>query len=394
MIKGIKVMLIPNNKQNTRLFQFAGTKRFAYNWALARENENYKNGEKFISDNDLRKEFTQLKKLEEYKWLNDVSNNVTKQAIKDCCNAFKRFFKGIAKYPDFKSKKHSPPKFYQDNIKIQFTDTHVKFEGLATSTKKNKQKLNWIRLAEHNRIPFGKDVKYINPRCSFDGLHWWISVGIEYPDNKEITTNEGIGGDLGIKDLVICSDKNTYKNINKTNNIKKLKKKLKRKQKQVSRKYEMNKEGKTFIKTKNIIKLEDDIRKIHHKLNGIRHNYLHQTTSEIINRKPIFICLEDLNVKGMMRNKHLAKAVQEQCFYEFKRQIMYKCEWNNIKFIEAPRFYPSSKTCNACGYIKKDLKLSDRVFICPECGVIEDRDYNASLNLRDYGQSIYEKSIT
>ena len=169
-------MLIPNNKQNTRLFQYAGTKRFAYNWALARENENYKNGGKFISDNDLRKEFTQLKKLEEYQWLNTVSNNVTKQAIKDCCIAFKRFFNGLSERPKFKAKKHSDPKFYQDNIKIQFTETHVKFEGLAISTKKNKQKLNWIRLAEHNRIPFGKDIKYINPRCSFDGLNWWISV--------------------------------------------------------------------------------------------------------------------------------------------------------------------------------------------------------------------------
>ncbi|WP_046655568.1 RNA-guided endonuclease TnpB family protein [Clostridium tetani] len=394
MIKGIKVMLIPNNKQKTKLFQYAGGKRFAYNWTLAKQQENYKNGGKFISDNDLRKEFTQLKKLDEYKWLNSVSNNVTKQAIKDCCIAYKRFFKGIAKHPRFKSKKHDIPKFYQDNIKIQFTATHVKFEGLTNSKRKNKQKTNWIRLAEYNRIPYGKDIKYTNPRVSFDGLNWFISVGIEYEDSLDTPTNEGIGIDLGIKDLAICSDGNNYKNINKTKKVKKLKKRLKRQQRQISRKYDKLKQDKVFkkgeklIKTKNIIKLESQINKTHKKLNGIRHNYLHQTTSEIISRKPSYIVLEDLNVNGMMKNKHLSKAIQEQCFYEFYRQIQYKCLWNNIKFIEADRWYPSSKTCSECGCINKNLKLSDRTYICSHCGCIIDRDFNASVNLMKYGQSV------
>ena len=156
-------MLLPNNKQKTKLFQYANTARFAYNWALGREQENYKNGGKFISDGDLRKEFTQLKKTEEYAWLNNISNNVTKQAIKDACEAYRDFFKGYTKLPRFKTKKHSVPKFYQDNVKVQFTDTHVKVEGFATSKKKNKQKINWIRLAEHGRIPT-ENVKYMNPR--------------------------------------------------------------------------------------------------------------------------------------------------------------------------------------------------------------------------------------
>ncbi|MGP1402538.1 MAG: RNA-guided endonuclease InsQ/TnpB family protein [Catonella sp.] len=142
MIRSIKVRLNPNNKQLTKLFQYAGCARFAYNWAIAKEQENYKQGNKFLSDNDLRKEFTQLKKQSEYKWLNEISNNVTKQAIKDACNTYKRFFKGQCKYPKFKSKKHSIPSFYQDNVKIQFTDTHVKVEGFSMSKKKNKQKLN------------------------------------------------------------------------------------------------------------------------------------------------------------------------------------------------------------------------------------------------------------
>ena len=212
-------MLLPNNKQKTKLFQYANTARFAYNWALGREQENYKNGGKFISDGDLRKEFTQLKKTDKYKWLNNVSNNVTKQAIKDACEAYKRFFKGYTKFPQFKSKKHSVPKFYQDNVKIQFTDTHVKVEGFAISKKKNKQKLNWIRLAEHGRIPT-KNVKYMNPRIKYDGLNWWITVCIEYEDCTTLPLNEGIGIDLGIKDSAICSDGSTYKNINKSQKVK------------------------------------------------------------------------------------------------------------------------------------------------------------------------------
>ena len=378
-------MLIPNNKQKTKLFQSAGTARFAYNWCLAKQQENYKNGGKFISDNDLRKELTQLKKTDEYKWLNNYSNNITKQAIKDACNSYMRFFKKQSGFPEFKSKRKTTPSFYIDNAKIEFTETHVKLEKIADSTRKNRAKANWIRLAEHNRIPIG--VKYSNPRVIFDGLNWWISVGVEYEEISEQPTNDGIGIDIGIKDLAICSDKNTYKNINKTNKIKKLKKKKRRLQRKVSRKYLKNKKGKGYLKTSNIVKSEKELLKLNHKLTNIRHNYLHQTTREIINRKPRFIVLEDLNVKGMMKNKHLAKAVQEQCFYEFYRQIQYKCNWNNIQFITADRYFPSSKLCSVCGNIKSDLKLSDRVYHC-DCGNVIDRDYQAALNLAEYGKKL------
>ena len=386
MIKSIKVMLIPNNKQKTKMFQYVGASRFAYNWALSRQQENYKNGGKFIQDNELRKEFTQLKKTEEFRWLNSISNNVTKQAIKDACESYKRFFKGYSKFPKFKSRKKSKPSFYQDNCKIKFSNTYVKLEGFTSSKKKNKQKLNWIRLSEKNKIP--SNCKYINPRVTFDGLNWWVSIGIEYENNYELPTNDGIGIDLGIKDLAICSDGNVYKNINKTKRVKKLEKKRRRLQRQISRKYELNREGRSYKKTSNIIKSEKKLLKLNHKLTNIRHNYLHQTTTEIINRKPMFIVLEDLNVVGMMKNKHLSKAIQQQCFYEFYRQIQYKSLWNNIKVIEADRFYPSSKTCSECGSIKKDLKLSDREYVCTECGCVIDRDKNASINLMKYGQSI------
>lgn len=378
-------MLLPNNKQNTKLFQYSGTARFIYNWTLARQQENYENGGKFISDNDLRKELTQLKQIEEFQWLNKISNNVTKQAVKDACDAYNKFFKGYSKFPKFKSKKKSKPSFYQDNVKIKFTDTHVKLEGFSSSKKQNKQKLNWIKLAEKTRIP--TNVKYSNPRISYDGINWWISVGIE--DNSVIQEpqNVGIGIDLGVKDLAICSDMNKpYKNINKTRQIKKLEKQKRRLQRSISRKYEYNKEGSSYKKTCNIIKSEKKLLKLNHRLKGIRHNYQHQTTSEIVNRKPMYITIEDLNVSGMMKNKHLSKAVQQQSLFEFTRQLQYKCSWNGIELRQVSRWYPSSKVCHECGNIKKDLKLSDRVYICKECGHVADRDYQASLNLRDATQ--------
>jgi putative transposase len=384
-------MLIPNNKQNTKLFQYANTARFAYNWALGKEKDNYKNGGKFIFDGDLRKEFTRLKKTKEYSWLNDVSSNVTKQAIKDACDAYKKFFKGYSRFPKFKSSKYSTPSFYQDNVKIKFTNTHVKVEGFASSKKKNKQRLNWIRLAEHGRIPI--DCKYINPRIKYDGLNWYLTIGIEYEDSDSIPSNDGIGIDLGIKDLAICSDGNKYQNINKTQKIKKLEKRKRKLQRSISRRYEKNKKGGRYCKTSNIIKSEKELLRLNHKLTNIRQNYLHQITFEIIKREPSFICIENLNVSGMMKNKHLSKAVQQQKFYEFRRQIEYKSAWNNIPVVIADRFFSSSKLCSCCGSIKKDLKLSDRIYKC-ECGNVIDRDYQAALNLKQYGENVLrEQSV-
>ena len=386
MIKTIKVMLKPNKKQITKLFQSAGVSRFAYNWALKIEIENYKNGGKFINNYDLRRKFTLLKQKEEYQWLNDYSNNITKQAIKDCCKSFQSFFKGISGYPKFKSKRKSKPSFYVDTCKVQFSSTHVKLEKIADSTKRNRAKTNWIRLAEHDRISL--NTKYSNPRVTFDGLNWWISIGIECDENTINPQNEGIGIDLGIKNLVICSNGEVYKNINKTKKVKKLKKKKRRLQRKVSRKYLKNKKGESYCKTCNIIKSEKQLLKVTHTLTNIRHNYIHQVTSEIVNRKPKFITIEDLNVIGMMKNKHLSQAIQEQCFYEVRRQLEYKSKCNNIVLRIANRFYPSSKLCSCCGNIKKDLKLKDRMYHCDKCNNTIDRDYNASVNLMKYKELI------
>lgn len=378
-------MLLPNNKQKSKLFLYANTSRFVYNWAIARERSNYKDGNKFISDYDLRKEFTQLKKLEKYGWLNTVSNDAMKQSIKDACDAYKKFFKHQINYPKFKSRKFSMLSFYQDNVKIRFTETHVKVEGFAGSRKKNRQKLNWIKLAEHNRIP--TNCKYHNPRIKYDGLNWYITVGVDYDDCAIELKNDGIGIDLGIKDLAICSDGNIYKNINKSKKIRNLEKKKRRLQHSVSRKIKKSKRKESYRESSNLRKTKKKFLKVNHKLTNIRLNHLHQITSSIIKREPSFICIEDLNVSGMMKNHHLSKAVQQQCFYEFKRQIEYKALWNNIKIVVADRFYPSSKTCYCCGNVKKDLKLSDRVYKCECCGNTIDRDYQASLNLQRYGEN-------
>jgi putative transposase len=381
MIKTIKVQLCPNNKQQTKLFQSASVARFAYNWALDYQNKNYKNGGKFISHYYLRKLFTQLKTQDEYQWINDYSNNVTKQAIIDCCGAFEKFFKGLAKHPKFKSRHHSKPSFYVDTAKIKFKDGKVKLEKLTTSRKVNKQLFNWVRLAEPNRIP--ENAKYSNPRVTFDGLNWWLSVGIECDERYVTPKNDGIGIDLGVKDLAICSDANTYKNINKSMKVRKLNKKKRRLQRKASRKYLMNKKGERYCKTRNVVKSQRQLLKLSHRLTNIRHNYLNQTTTEIVNREPKFIVLEDLNVKGMLKNKHLAKAVQEQCFYEFHRQLEYKCQEKHIELRVADRFYPSSKICSCCGNIKKDLKLKDRIYHCEVCGNTIDRDFQASVNLKN-----------
>ena len=214
-----------------------------------------------------------------------------------------------------------------------------------------------------------------------------VSVTIEVNNNADIPQNEGIGIDLGLKDLAVCSDGNTYKNINKSPKMKKLEKKKRRLQRSISRKYNMNKEGVRYKKTSNIMKREKELLKVIKRLTNIRHNHLHQITSKIVKRKPSFICIEDLNVNGMMKNRHLSKAIQQQGFYEFRRQIEYKAKWNNIPIIIADRFFPSSKLCSCCGGIKKDLKLSDRIYQC-DCGNIIDRDYQASLNLKQYGENV------
>jgi len=372
MLLSRKIRLCPDRQQEEILWRSSGVARWVYNWVLNQQQQNYySKGAKFISSGALRKELTQLKKTEEFNWLGSVSNNVAKQAVKDACDAYKKFFEKRASKPRFKSKKKSRPSFYNDSVKLKI--------------KLNKrvliEKVGWVKTAE--QIPTG--VKYYNPRITYDNKYWYLSVGIEQEDTKKELTENILGIDLGIKDLAICSDGQTFRNINKTEVVKKTEKRLRRLQRKVSRKYEMNKEGSRFAKTCNIIKVEKQIRHLHRRLTNIRTNHIHQATNALVKTKPKRVVMEDLNIRGMMKNRHLAKAIKNQKLYEFTRQMKYKCEKYGIDFVQVSRFYPSSKTCSSCGEVKKDLRLSNRVYRC-ECGLEIDRDLNAAINLAKYGE--------
>ena len=387
-----KIMLIPTKEQELLFWKSAGASRWAYNYHLGRNKENYKNGGKYLKDTVTRKEITKLKKTNEYKWLNEVGSNVIKQAVKDANKAFKDFFSKNKGYPKFKSKKKERPSFY------------VNYESLSKKKKGfHGEKIGYIRTREPlPTIP--NETHYSNPHISYDGKYWYLTIGYEVKESSQQLSKESLGIDLGIKDLAICSNEKVYKNINKTKKVRKLKKKLKRTQRKLSRQIEANIENyyeykdeqghncrkpnfkKPLKECKNIKKTKRQIKLINRKINNIRTNYLHQTTSEIVKTKPYRIVLEDLQVTNMMKNKHLAKAIAEQKFYEFRKQIEYKAKLRGIAVVFADKFYPSSKTCSHCGHIKKDLKLKDRTYICEECGLVIDRDYNASLNLANYIQ--------
>ena len=373
MIKSIKIRLSPTKEQEELMFQSVGIARFAYNWGLSKWEEMYKEGLK-PSKAKIRKEFNNsIRKNDDFKWLYNVSGQITAQAFADLEDAYKNFFDGLAQRPKFKNKKKSKKSFYVRYDAIKFSNNRV-----------NIEKIGKVKYSSNYKIP--KLDKYTNPRCHFDGKYWYLTLGFEHGESQaSLNEDLSIGIDLGISHLAIVNHlDNPIKNINKSKEVRRLKKKLKRLQRQVSRKYEMNKKGSKFVKTNNIIKLERQIKLVHRRLNNIRNNHIHQATSKIIKLNPYRVVMEDLNVSGMMKNKHLAEKIAEQKFYEFKRQMKYKCEFNKIEFFEADRWYPSSKACSCCKNIKKDLKLSDRTYNCNVCGLVIDRDKNASINLGNY----------
>ena len=384
-----KIRLKPTTEQEILFRKSAGVSRWAYNFFLG-ENEriyreyidNGKVGKKSISEGDVRKYINNVLKPTTHSWLKEVGSNVMKQGVKDASLALQRYFKGLSGKPKFKSKHKDRPSFY------------VNYESLSRKQGGFQgEKIGFVKTSE--ALPkLNKNEKYSNPRITFNGKYWYLSVGYEVQENTVELTDESLGIDLGVKDLAICSNGKVYKNINKTQRVKKLEKKLKREQRKLSRKIENNiqsyKSNRSPIykrplkECQNVQKQNRLIRNIHRKLANIRQNYLHQTTTEIVKTKPSRIVMESLNVSEMMKNKHLSKAIQQQKFYEFKRQIEYKSKLNGIEFIQVDKFYPSSKTCSCCGNIKKDLKLSDRMYKCDVCGLVIDRDYNASINLANY----------
>lgn len=371
MIKSFKVRLEPNNNQKSFLFANTNVSRFAYNWTLEQQQINYKNGGKFISNFDLRKKLTTLKQAE-LSWLYNYDVDITKQAVKDACDSYIKFFNKGFGFPKFKSKRFSKPSFFIDNIKIKIFESSIKIPKLETK----------IKLSEKGYIPL--NAKYSNPRITFDGVNWFLSVGVDIECEKQELTNETLGIDAGLKEALIRSDGITHQNINKTKRVKTLRKKHNKLKKSISRKYEKNKIGKKFIKTQNIKKAELKSNKIYKKLENIQTDYFSKVAISIARTKPKKIVMEKLNIEGMRKNKHLSKAFQEASLYKLKTKIQNKCLEFGIEFIEAGTFFPSSKRCSHCGALKKDLKLKDRVFKCGACGLQIDRDANASQNLKQY----------
>ena len=377
MLKSFKTEINPTEDQKSKINKTIGTCRYVYNFYLAHNKELHDNGQKFMSGKSfsvwLNNEY--LPNNPEYMWIKEVSSKTVKKSIEDGCTAFTRFFKGQSKFPNFKKKGKSDVKMYfvKNNPKDCFCERH----------RINIPTLGWVRLKEKGYIPTTKDGYIVKSgTVSVKAGRYYVSALVEIPDT-EITysSNEGVGIDLGLKDFAIVSNGKTYKNINKSARIKKLEKQLRREQRCLSRKYENLKKGETTQKA-NIQKQKLKVQRLHHRIDNIRTDYINKTIAEIVKTKPSHITIENLNVSGMMNNRHLSKAVASQKFYEFRTKLKAKCDDNGIELRVVDRFYPSSKLCHCCGCIKKDLKLSDRIYRCV-CGYVEDRDFNASLNLRD-----------
>jgi putative transposase len=345
---------------------------------LVKQEELYKQGEKYLSGFDMMNLLTPLKKQEKYSWLKDISATSLKIICSDLDNAYKMFFKKAGGFPKFKSRKKSKENFPIRTDCFYFRDNRVI----------NIEKIGKVKYKTEFTFEYGRGKhKFTNARVSYINGKWMLSFGMECENQVRELNDISMGIDLGVKDLAIVEyngEPLVFHNINKSKQMRNIGKRLKHLQRGISRKYEANRTGKKYNKTKNIEKQEERLRKLRARQSNIRRNYIHQTTHKLVSLLPKRIVMEDLNVQGMMKNRHLSKAVQEQCFYEFIRQMEYKCAWNGIELVKADRFYPSSKTCSGCGCIKTDLKLSDRTYHCSDCGLIIDRDYNAAINLSRY----------
>lgn len=377
MLKSFKTEINPTEEQKARIRRTIGTCRYVYNFYLGHNKALHDNGEKFMTGKDfslwLNNKY--IPDNPDKTWIREVYSKAVKKSIEDGCTAFTRFFKHQSDFPKFKKKGKSDVKMYfvRNNPK----DCQCERHRLKIPT------LGWIRIKEKGYIPTTKDGYMIRSgTVSVKAGRFYVSVLVEIPDvNIDNSSNEGIGIDLGLKDFAIISNGKTYRNINKSAGLKKLEKQLIREQRSLSRKYESLKKGESTQRA-NIQKQKLKVQKLHHKMDNIRTDYINKTIAEIVKTKPSYITIEDLNVKGMMKNRCLSKAVASQKFYEFRTRLKAKCDENGIELRVADRFYPSSKTCHHCGSVRKNVKLSDRIYRC-ECGYVADRDFNAALNLKD-----------
>ena len=377
MIKTYKIRLYPTKEQESLMWKHINTCRFVWNYMLAKQEELYKQGEKHLSAFSMIKLLTPLKNDGEHDWLYEVSNTSCQIICQDLDKAYKEFFAHRQGFPKFKSRKRSEPSFpVRSNALHIVSDMTVKIE-----------KFGRVKCRIDKRLNANETYKFLNARVSHKSGKWIMTVGVESENQAPKLTDKSMGIDLGVKDSAIVAYGNEqfiFPNINKSRKVRLINKRIVHLQRSISRKYEANRVGKKYNKTRNIEQCEATLKKLYERLSNIRTNNIHQSTSKLIKLSPYRVVMEDLNVQGMMKNRHLSKAIQEQCLYEWIRQMQYKCEWNGIEFVQANRFYPSSKTCSHCGCIKHNLKLSDRIFVCDECGFTIDRDYQAALNLMRY----------
>ena len=376
MYKALKIELKLTVAQKIKVCQTIGTERFIYNEYIKYNQEQYKLGNKFISANDFSKYINNiyLPNNLDKKWIKEVSSKSVKQAMIYGEKAFKNFFKGLSAFPVFKKKgKNELGAYFVKNNKKDFEFYRHKIK-IPT--------LKFIRVKEYGYIPKNANIK--SGTITKIANRYFLSLIIEVKDivKTENTSTKGLGIDLGIKDTAICSDGMVFKNINKTKKVKKLKKKLKREQRKMSRSIEYSKSKKIKLKElKNFNKKKLKVQKIFYRLNCIRDDYNNKIVNEITRIKLKYITIEDLKVSNMIKNRHLSKVIQEQNFYSIRTKLINKCKERNIELRLVDAFYPSSKTCSCCGSVKKDLKLSDRIYKCYNCGLEMDRDYNASINL-------------
>lgn len=378
MLRGREVVLYPTKEQKILLKKHVDACRFMWNFMLTEQKRRFEKGEKYLTAFDMIGLLGRLKKEEGYVWLYEVSNSSLQVICRDLDKSYQKFFKQKANLPKFKSKKKIQYKFPTRADSVYFFDE--KFVNI--------EKIGKIKYKTNYNFKYGKHSEKIkNARISRKNGKWILCFVVECDSQAPELTDKLMGIDLGIKTLAVVEYDGkpiVFNNINKSKKIRSIKKKIKHLQRIISRKYEANRVENKYVKTNNIIKYEQKVRKLFNKLTNIRKNYIHQTTHSLVSLLPARIVVEDLNVIGIMKNKHLAKAIQEQWLGEFIRQIEYKSEWNGIEFVKADRFYPSSKTCSNCGHIKKFLKLDERVFVCENCDFTIDRDYNAAINLSRY----------
>ena len=383
MLKSFKTEIKPTREQIVKINKTIGTCRYLYNFYLAHNKELYDKGEKFMSAKSfsvwLNNEY--IPDNQDKSWIKEVSSKAAKRSLENANRAFSRFFKGQSGFPRFKKKSNQ-------DVKMYFVKTDAKAVIRCERHRIKIPTLGWVRLKEKGYIPTTKQGYVIKSgTVSCKAGRYYVSVLIDVPDTEKTRLNDfGLGIDLGVKEFAVISDGVIKKNINKTAKLKKLEKKLKRNQRCLSRKYEDLKKRNNKMKgeatRQNIQKQVLKVQKLHYRIDNIRTDYINKTIAEIVKTKPSYITIEDLNVKGMMKNRHLSKAVASQKFYEFRTKLEKQCKESGIELRVVDRFYPSSKLCHCCGFIKKDLKLSDRIYKC-DCGYKCDRDFNASLNLRD-----------